>query len=151
MKKLLLLLLLPISAWAQDCKGIEKKVDQFTGDVTYESPLIKQVHLAKIIRAEAKDTVYYLMLTQGDVSSVHGKGVTILFDSGDRLQFPEQKVETNYTSGTYWVSSFIRLTPEEMQKLATQKMKAARLYIKDFDIKTPDKWQSYATCLLASK
>lgn len=146
MKKLLyLLLLVPLWVQGQDCKGMKEIKDEFTGDVSYESPIGKEFAFTYVATT---GKIYVFMRTYAP-GAARGEGAILLFENGDKISYDQAKVNIRY--GDYDMATCtITISADDLQKLATVPLKAYRLYVYDHKIKSPEKIQAYAGCI-ASK
>ena len=111
--------------------SIEKKVDEFTGDITYRSPALKDVSIIKYINKNT--STYYLSLeTRGSTLNYDGKGVIILFKDGTKWVRPDEKIEAKAIRGSGWgYSAFINLSDQDLKIFSTKEIDKFRLYIYD--------------------
>lgn len=153
MKIIIITLLLFVfhRSFSQNCKGITMEINKFSGDTTYRSPLLLDVHFT-LVKNELKE--FYLSLQCiGSIASVGNKGVVILFSDNQRLEFPKAKIDcdvNSYGEGFIY-SSFIKLKAEDIEILKNFLITDFQLYIfesKNIKPKQSEKFKEYLNCLL---
>ena len=119
---------------------VERKVDDFTSQITINSPIRSRGELSPAILYKyigKKDTTYYLSLhAHGASVVVDGTGVTILFTDGRKLEKPgkiDVEVDNSHYGG-YRYDAFIPLTQSDLQLLSTKTIDKFRLYIFDTNL-----------------
>jgi hypothetical protein len=138
------------------CSKIERSIDDFTGNIKFNSPLFTNLGIAStIIYKEIKNnkTVYFLSLkTSGSTVIVNGIGVTILFTDGTKW-VKSSKVDIQAENEGFVYSSFINLTPADLITFSTKKIKKFRLNIFDEEINSSeaDKFKIYVKCIKEAK
>mgnify|MGYP001596919021 CR=1 FL=1 len=142
MKKLLLLLLcVPLIGFGQKknkfAKDIEVSIDKFDGSTTWRSPMVsktygqpmlERVYFTKF-KKDGEVRLYLSLTTNGSTLNVGEKGVVILFTDGDRLDYPNEKIDVRAGEGSFMYSAFIRLGEEEMDKFINKDIDVFQLYI----------------------
>lgn len=131
------------------CSDITSTTDKFTDKVSYQSPYSDGITFLRTV--ENGTTYTYMGINQpGHTINVGKKGLIILFESGDKLERPEEEIDAKVSSsGTGYVySAFIQLTPNEMILLSEQVMTDKRLYIYDGTIEHGEKLRQYISCIL---
>lgn len=135
----ILILLYSFKVTGQDCKGIEKKIDDFEDKVTYSPAGLNNVSVFAF--TENKATKYYLSIkTTGATLNLNESGVYLLMSDGQKIIRKEEKIDVEYESGKYYgpndyeYSAFFSLTKDEMEYLSKVSIKKFRLYIYDQDI-----------------
>jgi hypothetical protein len=110
--------------------GVEKSIDEYTGEITISTQIkFDGAMLHKYIRKGV--TTYYLNLeAEGSTVNYSTSGVIVLFTDGTKWIKPSQKVSLNYRSGFHY-SSFIRLTPADVEIFSKKFIKGYKLYIYD--------------------
>jgi hypothetical protein len=109
---------------------IDKKTDEFTGEVTYYTPILEPVSITKFIKG--KDTNYYLSLrTHGSTVVVDGKGAIVLFTDGSKLSFEKEDIDVKADGGSFQYSAFCTLSTSELSMFQVKKVKGFKLYIYD--------------------
>lgn len=144
---------------AQDCSDINTETDKFTGQVKSNSPLNFYIIYFKTITIDTlkeNDTSYYVRLqTLGATLNLATKGVIILLENGNKLEFPN--AEVNYdksefigTSIFYNYYSFIKLSKIDIEKLSNSGISEYRLYIYDSKVRKKhlSKFKEFLNCLL---
>lgn len=140
------------------CDKIEKKVDEFTGDIRLYSPLSKGFKMNPMIIYKSiikDDTIYYLSLrTPGLTLNVGETGTIILFEDGSKITSSD-KIDVKVNSGGdgYIYNVFFLLSKEDMQILRTKKIKKFRLYIYDEEVKEDfaSTFNEYVNCIIDKK
>ncbi len=105
--------------------------DKFTGDKTYYSPTIT-VSIAKFVKRKSSNQ-YIFIDVPGSTLNYGCYGVYILFENGKKIVRPNEKVETNYSSGWSY-RAFFTPTANEINLLKSYKVVAVKLYIYDTDV-----------------
>ena len=133
------------------CKDITKKVDDFTGEIKYDTPLGMNLGMLKSIHGS--DTSYYLTLNLMSTYSAIGDGAYILFTDGTKWLKPEERIDIRYLSGGYYMHySFTRISLDELVELESKTIKKIKLYISESEIpiKDAEKFNKYISCLKSS-
>ena len=138
------------------CSAMERRVDDFTGEITINSPSrtfnnINSLILYKYIKKQK--SLYYLSLsTTGATAVVDGKGVDILFTDGTKWTRLSE-VDVNVETGGYRYSAFITLTPADLITFSTKTIKKFRLYVFDADLNQnySEKFKTFVKCLKEAK
>jgi hypothetical protein len=114
-------------------KDIEKEVDDFTGDITMNTPITNDVSIMKVIKKGQIKPTYYLDLeTRGSTLNYNGKGVIVLFKDGTKWSKPDEKIDTKVVKGDGWgYRAFITLTEQDLRLFSTKEIDKFRLYIYD--------------------
>lgn len=110
--------------------GVEKSIDEYTGEITINTRTkFDGAMLYKSIKKGV--TTYYLNLeAEGSTVNYNTRGVIVLFTDGTKWIKPSEKVSLNYSSGFHY-SSFIRLTPADIEVFSKKFIKGYELYIYD--------------------
>jgi len=138
------------------CENIERKVDEFNGEIGLNSPMIENLDFAPmvILKTISKTgTQYYLALDAiGSTLVYNATGVTILFTDSTKWQ-RASKVTVKYHDGHYLYSTFITLTQADLVTFSNKRIKKYRLYIFDKDVNEFDgyKFGVYVKCIRNSK
>lgn len=160
MKKILITLFLcvfNILAFSQENACIDKlirNVDEFTDEVSIETPHYIKPNITKVILKNGK-TEYYLYLSLHDsYCTVSGSGLTILFTDGTKFNKPNVSVDCDYYGGDeYTYSSFVKLMQNEVITFSQKQIKKYKLYI--FDENMPEHnaidFMGMVECLIKSK
>ena len=121
--------------------------DKFTNEVTYRSPLLEDLNFTKFVKND--NIVYYLSCnTIGSTVVVDGKGVILLLDNGEKIEWPEEKIDVKVRGGNYVYSCFIRLSSEDIAKLQQNNISDFRLYIYDNKVENSEKYKQYINCMV---
>jgi hypothetical protein len=138
------------------CALITKETDEFTGEVTYSSPIsdgskILDIGITKV--RDKKTTVYYLSLdATGSTLNTGERGVFLIFEDGTRWK-KDVKISVRSGSENWRYSAFIRLTPQDIGLFSKKKVKKFRLYIYDNELSDWDStwFLGYVRCIKKSK
>jgi hypothetical protein len=139
------------------CDLIERRVDDFTDEVTMNSPLLQGTDISKMIiyKTISKNTVLYNLglETNGITYNIGSKGVIILFEDGTKLNKPNEEIDVDISTYTYKYSAFITLNDSELKTLMTKKIKKYRLYIFDQEIDSSESeaFTKYVKCISEKK
>ena len=139
------------------CAKIERRVDDFTDQVSLNSPIIDGRQLASMIiykTIKGSKTVYSLSLqTYGSTVNVGESGAIILFDDGTKMNKPSEKISVDTDDRGFEYSAFITLSETEVKSLTTKKIKKFRLYIYDEEVNPgeADKFTHYVQCVIDKK
>jgi len=135
------------------CAKIERKIDEFTGELKLNSPILINNRIARMIIYKEinklKKISYFLVLsTIGKSVTVTGTGAIILFDDETKWS-KEVKVEVKAGQNEFEYSVFINLTPKDLEIFSTKVIKKFRLYVFDQEIKLSDaeEFRLYVQCL----
>lgn len=133
------------------CEKLEIKKDEFTGDITIQSPFSSSSKecIYKII--SKSDTTYYLSLTAtGSTLNIDSKGVIILFEDGSKLEKPNEKIDVKVGQKDFEYTCFIRVSKDELAKLCTNKISKYRLFIFDTSLSSfsGEKLRFYINCII---
>lgn len=160
MKYILLYVLLPVLSSAQDCSKIQKVVDDFTGAVEYNTPMIKpkssRTYSAILFRnINNGKPIYALRLeASGSTPNLNKAGAIIMFSDSTKWEKPNASIDVEVgKDGRYEYSTYITLTDEELAMLASKPLWKFRLYIYDRQL-LPDEANDFMTnvqCLRAIK
>ena len=112
---------------------IEKRVDDFSGRVEFNSELFQNAVVYKYIKDDT--TKYYLKLkTVGYTLNVNCNGVSVIFDDGTKWE-KQSEVSVDVKEGDGWYySSFIELSDNDVNLFASKKIKKYKLYIYEDDL-----------------
>jgi len=121
----------------KETSGVERNVDEYTGEITISTQIkFDGAMLHKYIRKGV--TTYYLNLeAEGSTVNYSTRGVIVLFTDGTKWIKPTEKVSLNYRSGFHY-SSFIRLTPADVELFSKKFIKGYKLYIYDSKLDISD-------------
>ncbi len=118
MRLTLLLLLLTFILKGQNCSFIDKKIDKFTGDITFTAPYSHTWNFYKIVR-NGDTTIFINLSTFGSTANVGIKGVIILLADGTKLEYPTTSIDidVNRTGQGYDYSATIYPSKYELDLL----------------------------------
>lgn len=135
----------PFSSYAQ-CEGLEVTKDKFTDEVTVKSALIlalprketagknvrvtfkKVVSPAQISYHPKSDTAFSLfLLVPGEKIFSDTKGAWLIFENGEKMQFPEAIAVQQYASGSSYIISMVPLDEEDVLLLGKHKITGIRI------------------------
>ena len=135
------------------CAQIKKETDEFTNEVNFGSPPLKEAGIKIYKYIKKGRVVYYLSLrAYGSTLNVNESGVIILFQDGTKWTRAE-KIDVEPESDGYEYSAFIILTPIDVTTFSKKKIKAFRLYIYDKKIDSSDaeNFTLYTQCIKNAK
>lgn len=151
MRNIIILLLLNYSIQGQNCKGVEEKIDKFTGEKTFNTTYLAPIVLIKNVKDN--DTTYYVAVNMEKSSSNYdASGVYILFQNGDKIIKEDQKVNCKYSStiDKYNFTAFFRIDYDDLKKFVTSPITDFKLYVYEDSIGkgNGNRIMEYAKCLL---
>jgi len=138
------------------CKKIKRKVDDFTDDITINSPLIDNRNISSMIiyKTISKGKVIYnlRLKTFGSTVIVDGTGAIILFEDGTKITKPV-KIDVEADTKGFEYSAFLPLTQNDLEILSSKKVKKFRLYIYDETVNPvfAAKFKIYIDCIQETK
>ncbi|MFC2176533.1 hypothetical protein ACFLR1_06160 [Bacteroidota bacterium] len=138
------------------CESIERRKDDFTDVIKLNTPVILSNGLSPVIiyKTIKDDSVKYRLSlnTIGSTANVDGKGATVLFDDGSKLEF-ETDIEVDVTERGFKYSTYVELTDTQLNTFKSKKVKKFRLYIYDkaVVIDFSDKFLIYVACLIEAE
>lgn len=138
-------------------KDISKEIDDFTGEIKYNSPLSENYSMNDMIiykQINKGAPVYYLSLhTTGSTVNVKERGVIILFEDGTKLSKPNIEINVKAGDRGFNYSAFFSLTSNDLIALKSKKIKKYRLYIYDntIDQNFADKFRIYVKKIMELK
>jgi prepilin-type processing-associated H-X9-DG protein len=115
---------------------IERSIDDFTGEIKINSPLISPVGIIYKYIKRGKST-YYLKFSIESNGIYHGKGVSVLFVDGSKWVRPNEKVDVDYNDG-FDNNVFMLLTQSDLAIFREKVIKKIRLYIHDMEVDYSD-------------
>jgi len=129
--------------------SILRDYDDIENQTHISTPYSVPVGLHKYIK-NGKNTYYLDLSTEGSTLT-RGSGVTVLFNDGTKWTKP-QKIDVDYSSGWKY-SSWITLTPADLQLFKTKSIKKFRLYIYDEEIDQYDaeEFKKYVSIITTMK
>jgi hypothetical protein len=150
-----------IQAFAQEtkedtCALITKEVDDFSGEVTFSSPLSEGFRIldARIIKVkDKKSTVCYLRLNApGGTLNLNERGVTLIFTDGTKWK-KDVKISVSSAKVDWTYSAFITLKPEDLSLFSKKIIKKYQLFIYDNELSEYDGiyFRQYVRCIRKAK
>lgn len=117
---------------------IDKEVDEFTGEISAYTPLLKKASMMKFIKKGV--TRYFLTLsTEGSTLTSYKTGVYVIFTDDTKWIKENEKVDYKSSRGSGWnYTCFVTLTDNDLKLFATKKIKKFKLYIHTDDITEKD-------------
>lgn len=103
------------------------ETDPFNGEKTYRGG-IPPISFTKI-KSKTSTEQYIHLSVNGSTLNYGCEGVYILFENGEKIERSKEKVDTDYSSGSWSYSAFFTPTANEIKLLKTQKVIAVKLYI----------------------
>lgn len=134
MKKIALYVLLifcPFLIYAQEC-NIRKEVDKYEDQTTFRTEYNGFIGGIKYLE-NGKVTYYLSLRCKGSTVSVNVKGVKVLLQNKQVLNFPNAEVDIEVDDeGGYEYSAFIPLNESQAKLLSIFEITDFRLYIYDW-------------------
>ena len=115
-----------------DCSKVTKTVDEFTGEITFEAKITDDVKFFKIKKGGV--TRYYLDIWIEESGIYTGTGVSIILKNGKKINKPSAKVEYSYVSNSFYTTTFIYLTKDDIALLKQSEIEKYKLYISTGEI-----------------
>jgi hypothetical protein len=149
----------------QLCTKIEKKVDDFTNQITWYSPHIYASNILPVdftkISTSSTTLIYLMLCSYGSSVSVGKKGVIVLFTDETKWESnSDVKCEVNEyrdlsrigRNGDFEYSTAIRLNENDIELFRTKLIKKFRLYAYDNEIDemTAIKLQKFLNCMISN-
>jgi len=136
------------------CAKIERRVDKFTNEVTFNSPIgtgweTSAITVYKKINGSIITHSLYLR-TYGSTVNVNSSGVIILFDDGTKINKPSVKIDVDVDGSRFLYSAYFSLTESDLKTLSTKRVDRFRLYIYD-EVVNPKKAEEltyYVSCII---
>jgi len=134
-----------------DCTGlVTKTVDEFNGEIEYKVRITEDVKFLKY--NESGVIRYYLSIWIKETGIYKGTGVCIILENGKKINKPSAKVESKYVGRSFYTTSFIRLTNEDIALLKQSGIEKYKLYISTGEIKDYSYLSKYLfNCLVKAK
>lgn len=119
-----------IAESTRNCDAVESRVDDFTGEISINSPLTKfdgDIY-ATILKVKAKNqkTTYLRLATKDEFLSIDGDDAYVLFEDGSKWH-KKTKIEVSAKEDGFQYVAFFRLSQNELQKLKTNKISKFKL------------------------
>jgi hypothetical protein len=136
------------------CLQINKNIDDFTKEITFNTPRIENVRIAPMIiyKTIKNGKVYYdlSLTTYGSTVNIGKTGIIILLDDGTKINKPTIKIDVNAKSDGFEYRAYVRLTEAEVKLLATKQINKFRLYIYDKEVDSffAEKFLHYVNCII---
>ncbi len=131
------------------CRDISEKIDKFTGDSTFNTPIENDISLIKV-KSKKGVTTYLSVNVFGSTANVGIKGAIFLLENGIKIEKPEAEIKvkvSSYGKG-YTYSAFIPLNSDDILKFSTNLITDIRLYVYDSKIKDGKKYLEYFKCII---
>lgn len=138
------------------CEAIERRKDDFTGEINLNTPVIGNNGLSPVIiykTIKGSSVNYRLSLnTIGSTANVDGKGATILFDDGSKLEFATD-IDVDVNESGFKYSTYVVLNDTQLNVFKSKQVKKFRLYIYDKTVESDfaEKFLTYLSCLIEAK
>ena len=139
------------------CSKIENQKDDFTDNISINSPIIESREIASMILYKhimsGKITYALSLQTSGVTVNVGQTGVIILFDDGTKMNKTTIEFDVDADEKGYKYSAYVPLTETEVKSLTTKKIKKFRLYIYDEELNQTfaEKFTYYVKCVMEKK
>jgi len=141
MKKLFLLSVMSLHLFSAKAQ-IETKYDEFSRETSHRTPYSGWTFGVRMPEAlsgytfidSSLSTRHYLNIRcfTSNLGGIHSKGAHILFTDGSKLFYDEDvEYEYNSTFSTYIATCFVDVSKEDLEAIATKRVKAVRLYVSD--------------------
>lgn len=131
------------------CK-LERIVDEFDGKVTYNiEDEGGEISFIKIIRKGLP--IYYLRIWIKEDDIYTGKGVTLILEDGKKISKPMAEVDYELSGDSFYATTFIQLTPQDIALLKQSGIQKYRLYIVDGYTSYSRQTKDLFNCLIKSK
>ena len=109
---------------------IERSVDEFTGEIKINSPLLNPIGSFYKYIKKGKSS-YYLSFRISSSGVYIGKGAYVLFTDGSKWSRPSEVVDVDYSDDKYQNSVFIMLSQADLDVFRKKIIKKIRVYIHD--------------------
>jgi hypothetical protein len=133
-----------------DCSSIYKEVDEFSGEIKFDAQITANVKFLKT----KKDGVskYFLSLWVKSTGIYTGTGVTIILKNGRKINKPSAKVHYSYAGSSFYTTTFIQLTNEDISLFKQSGIAKYKLYISTGEITdNSDLSKDLFNCLVNAK
>jgi|GEM_PF-2423432 hypothetical protein len=133
-----------------DCSGVTKTVDEFSGEITFEARITDDVNFLKIKKSGV--IKYYLSIWIKETGIYTGTGVSIILKNEKKINKPSAKVEYSYAGSSFYTTTFIQLTNEDIALLKQSGIAKYKLYISTGEITDySDLSKDLFNCLVKAK
>ena len=133
------------------CSDVTITVDKFTGETSYDSPIIENISFVKYKKKGVISQYVSISIYDSYLSGYNNYGVTILFKNGKKIIRKTEKIDVDYSSGSEWrYSTFFTPNSNEINLLKSYEIEAVKLYIFDSNISGGDSIKRLANCILSS-
>jgi hypothetical protein len=136
------------------CAKIERSVDKFTGEVTFNSPIgtgweTSAMTIYKTIKGSIITNSLYLR-TYGSTVNVNSTGVIILFDDGTKINKPSVKIDVDVEGSRFIYGAYFALTESDLKTLSNKRVDRFRLYIYDEVVnpKKAEEFTHFVSCII---
>jgi hypothetical protein len=110
-----------------NCNRIIKEIDEFSGEITYEAKVTNDVIFFKFKDKGIVEYCLSIWVKETDIYT--GTGVTIILKNGKKINKPNAKVESTYSGGSFYTTTFIRLTNYDIELLKQSGVEKYKLYV----------------------
>lgn len=115
------------------CDKIDRTVDDFSGTIKINSPILSKVVIYKEIHKNK--TNYYLHINTSDnYCVVNGRSSIVIFQDGSRW-VNSSAVDISVSGSKYMYSIFVSLSAKDLAIFSSKNIKKFRLYIFDDEMK----------------
>lgn len=130
------------------CRDFEVKYDKFTEDTTYYTPMLEGTQFFKIKKG-ASTNFFLLKNVPGETYSIGKQGAIFLLDNKQRIEKPDARVDVHSTTyGTYYYTTVVALTKQDIELFSNNAITDVRLYIYDTNLKYGKVLTEYFKCLI---
>ena len=127
--------------------NLNRIIDEFTGDVTYY--VNSDVSFTKVISKGISKLYLSIWIKEDDIYT--GKGVILILENGKKINKPNENVEYTYSSGSFYATTFIQLTNQDILLLKESGISKFKLYILDGYTNFSKETCEQFNCLIKSK
>jgi len=131
------------------CSNVEVKTDEYTGEVSYNSPIIDNISFIKYKKKGAISQYVSISVYDSYLAGYNNIGLIILFKSGKKITRSNEKVDVDYSISSNWrYSVFFTPTANEINLLQKDEIKGVKLFIFDAEISKGTEIMQNANCVL---
>jgi len=131
------------------CSRINVTNDKFDGTSRSSTPYVGGAKFIKYVDGE-KTTIYFTINETGSTLNVNKKGLILLFQGSEKIEFPDANIDVEASSSGYVYSAFVTLSKEHIDVFLNNKITDNRLYVYDGSFKEEDAELliNYLSCLV---
>jgi len=137
------------------CSLIDKEKDEFTNDLSFNSPLLKPIFVSKVVKSGQTPKYHVRFTAYGITPEVSGKGLIVLFSDGSKFERTTVSIDVDvnrYGSG-YEYNAYLVLSEKDFTIFSLKKVSKFRLYIFDKELTQmdSDEFKGVSECILKLK